>query len=112
MNPSKKDPPSTLPVPSPVTEEQCEQRTLTEPLILVKSATVDPLNRIAVTDDETGDIYYLPLEAEYEDPGDLESPLLVKSGTEVPLDRPPPYRSDNETGDFIFFRQLATLEEW
>ncbi len=111
MNPTEKDPPSTLPVPS-VTEEQLEQPILTEPLIRVKSATVDPLHRITVTDDETGVIYYLPLEAEYEDPGDLEYPLLVKSGTEVPLDRPPPYRSDNETGDLIFFREEATLEEW
>ena len=84
MNPTKKDPP-TLPVPS-VTGEQLEQRILTEPLIRVKSATSDPLNRITVTDDKTGVIYHLPLEAEYEDPGDLEYPLLVKSGTEVPLD--------------------------
>ena len=58
-----------------------------------------PLSLLTVTDDKTGIVYYLPLEADFEDPIDLEYPLLVTSGTKVPPDRPPPYRSDNETGD-------------
>ena len=61
-----------------------------------------PLSLLTVTDDETGIVYYLPLEADFEDPIDLEYPLLATSGTESPPDQPPPYRSDNETGDLIF----------
>jgi hypothetical protein len=43
-----------------------------------------PLSLLTVTDDEIGIVDYLPLEADFEDPIDLEYPLLVTSGTEVP----------------------------
>ncbi len=42
----------------------------------------------------------------------LEFPPLVTSGTEVPPDGPPPYSSDDETGDLNFFKEEATYEQW
>jgi hypothetical protein len=42
----------------------------------------------------------------------LEFPPLVTSGTEVPPDGPPPYNSDDETGDLNFFKEEATNEQW
>jgi hypothetical protein len=45
-------------------------------------------------------------------PINLEFPLLVTSGTEAPPDGPPPYSSDDETGDLIFSKEEATYEQW
>jgi hypothetical protein len=42
----------------------------------------------------------------------LEFPPLIRSGTEVPPDGPPPYSSDDETGDLNFFKEEAAYEEW
>jgi Ulp1 family protease len=42
----------------------------------------------------------------------LEFPLLVTLGTEVPPDGPPPYSSDDETGDLNFFKEEATYMQW
>jgi hypothetical protein len=45
-------------------------------------------------------------------PDNLEYPLLIASGTEVPPDGPPPYSGNNEAGDLTFFQEEATDEEW
>ncbi len=51
-------------------------------------------------------------EPPYVEPPNVEFPFMVTSGTEVPPNGPPPYSSDNETGDLYFFHENATEEEW
>ena len=55
---------------------------------------------------------WAPVDPPIVDPPNIEFPLMVISGTEVPPDGPPPYSSDNETGDLYFFHENATPEEW